>query len=244
MSTNSDAAPVETAERRRPGRAVAVAVGLTLAALVASLVGGVAFVVPVLLFSLDVESVPVLLALTAASQLGLLVVAWGYARYAGVRVPLRAPDRREAVYLVGGLVAALGVAVGLSALLVVLDVVPGSVIDQVGAGNPTLYLGLGVLSVVLVAPVEEFLFRGVVQARLRKAFGPVGAIAGASLLFGSMHLANYTGAFVSVVAGALLIACVGAVFGALYERTGNLLVPVAVHGVYNVVLTTAAFLAS
>jgi len=46
------------------------------------------------------------------------------------------------------------------------------------------------------------------------------------------------------VAGALLIAIVGAVFGVLYERTSNLVVPILAHGAYNVVLFVLAFLGS
>lgn len=96
---------------------------------------------------------------------------------------------------------------------------------------------------ILVAPVEEFLFRGVIQGRLRGRFGPVAAIAGSSLLFGALHLSNYTGSILPIVSGALLITTVGAVFGALYERTGNLAVPVLVHAIYNVILLTISYVA-
>ena len=37
------------------------------------------------------------------------------------------------------------------------------------------------------------LFRGVIQGRLGRSFGPVAAVVGSSLLFGSIHLGNYTG---------------------------------------------------
>jgi len=98
------------------------------------------------------------------------------------------------------------------------------------------------LSIVLVAPAEEFLFRGVIQGRLRRSLGPVGAVVGSSLLFGSLHLGNYTGETAAVVAGAVLIACVGTVFGTLYERTQNLVVPIVAHGVYNTILMVLSFL--
>ena len=75
----------------------------------------------------------------------------------------------------------------------------------------------------------RLLFRGVVQRRLRDQFGPTPAIGGASLLLGSMHLANYSGRLAPVVAEALMIAAVGAVFGVVYERTDNLAAPILVH---------------
>jgi membrane protease YdiL (CAAX protease family) len=59
-----------------------------------------------------------------------------------------------------------------------------------------------------------------------------------------MHLANYSGSLPCVVAGALLIAAVGAVLGAVYERTGNLVVPILAHASYNVVQVMTSYLAA
>nr|WP_303646822.1 CPBP family intramembrane glutamic endopeptidase [Haloarchaeobius salinus] len=126
-------------------------------------------------------------------------------------------------------------------MLAALDLVPGSVIEESGTIDPNFFLGVAVLSVLIVAPAEEYLFRGVVQGRLRETFGPVGAVVGSSLLFGSVHLANYTGSVEQVVAGALLIAGTGAVLGALYEWTDNLTVPIVTHALYNVVLAGTAY---
>ncbi len=246
MSTVTEPEPesgsgtVGTPEDGRPGRAVAVAVGLALAALVASLVGGVVLALPLVVFGADVGSVPVLLALTVVGQLGFLLIGYLYVRRTGLPVRMAIPDRRDVGYLVGGVVVALALAVTLSLVLAVLDLLPGSVIADTGMADPAFFVGLAVLSVVLVGPVEEFLFRGVIQGRLRRAFGPVGAVVGASLLFGAMHLANYTGAVVPVIAGASLVATVSLVFGALYERTGNLVVPMVAHGAYNVALFALA----
>lgn len=223
-------------------RAAGVAIGLTVAAFVVSLVGGVAFVVPLLVLDVTFDSVAVFLALTAVGQVGFLVVGYAYARTRGLRIPVRRPDGRDLALAAAGVVGAFVVATVLAAVLAGLDLLPRSVLGEVAAVDPTILLGLAVLSVVLVAPAEEFLFRGVVQGRLRQSVGPVGAVAGASLLFGSMHLGNYAGSVGSVLAGALLIAATGSVFGILYERTRNLTVPVLAHAVYNVVLLGVAYL--
>jgi hypothetical protein len=241
--TESDPGVESPAEDRRPGRAVLASLGLTVLAFVLSIAGGLVLVVPILLFGLEFDSLPVLVALTAVGQVGFLLVGYVYARLASVRVRVSVPTRRDLGYVLAGTVGALALAVGLSTLLSVLGLAPGSVLEDAVTAQPTLLLALAALSLVLVAPAEEFLFRGVIQTRLRRAFGPVGAIAGASLLFGSLHLANYTGPVAPVVAGALLITSVGAVFGVLYERTGNLAVPVLTHGIYNLVLFVVGFLA-
>lgn len=222
-------------------RAAVAGIGLTLAAVLVSLVGGVALTVPLLFADVDIQSTPVFLALTVAGQLGFVVVAYAYARRHGLRIPIELPDLRGIGYALGGTVGALVIISALSLVVQRLDLVPGSVITDAALRDPNLLLGLAVLSVVLVAPIEEFLFRGVIQGRLREAFGPVGAITGSSLLFGSVHLANYTGSIGPIVAGAVLIAVSGAVLGFLYEWTENLTVPIITHALFNVVQLVAAY---
>lgn len=231
----------ETSPTPGPVRTALAATGLTVLAIVVSTLVGVVFLVPSLALGLDVATTLGLLLLTAAGQLGFLLFGVAYARRRGLPVPVRLPTAREAGYALAGTLVALVLATGLSVLLAVLDLVPGSVIEESGTIDPNFFLGVAVLSVLIVAPAEEYLFRGVIQGRLREAFGPVGAVVGSSLLFGSVHLANYTGSVPQVVAGALLIAGTGAVLGTLYELTDNLTVPIVTHAAYNVVLAGTAY---
>ena len=215
--------------------------GLTVLLFGIALVAGVVFIVPLLAFGYDIQSTPILVAATGISQLSMFGLGYLYLRYRDLSVPVAVPSLRELGYVVGGVVAAIATAVILSMSLAALNLLPGSVIGETAESDPTYLLGLAALSVVVVAPVEEFLFRGVIQGRLRDRFGPVPGIAGASLLFGSMHLANYSGNVAPIVAGALMIAVVGSVFGTIYERTGNLVVPILVHGIYNAVLFSVQY---
>jgi hypothetical protein len=217
--------------------------GLTVLTFGIALVGGVVFIAPLLALGYDIESTPILVGATAAGQLGMFGVGYLYYRYRDLSVPVTLPSLRELGYVVGGVVAAIAAAVVLSMLLTTLGLLPSSVIGDTAATNPTYLVGLAALSIVVVAPVEEFVFRGVVQGRLRDRFGPAPAIVGASLLFGSLHLANYSGNPVAIVAGALMIAVVGSIFGTLYERTGNLAVPVLVHATYNTILLGLSYVA-
>ena len=217
-------------------RTVLELVGLTLLTFVIALVAGVVFIGPLIALGYDIQSTPILVGATAAGQLGMFGVGYLYYRYRDLSVPVALPSLRELGYATAGVVAAIAAAVVLSVVLTTLELLPSSVIGEAAAMDPTFLLGLAALSIVVVAPVEEFLFRGVIQGRLRDRFGPVPAIAGASLLFGSLHLANYSGNPVAIVAGALMITVVGSIFGILYERTGNLAVPVLVHAIYNTIL--------
>ncbi|MEA5389303.1 type II CAAX endopeptidase family protein [Haloarculaceae archaeon H-GB11] len=235
---------MSSVDARRSGlvRPVAELVGLTIVAFLISVVAGVAFLVPMFVLGYGIETTVVLIGSTAAGQVAFLIVGYAYSKLRSVSVTIARPSGRELLLALGGTVAALVVATGLSVLLTVLDLLPQSVIGDIATRNPTFLLGLAALSMVLVAPAEEWLFRGVIQGRLRQRAGPVSAIAGSSLLFGSMHLANYSGTLLPVLAGAALIVVVGCIFGALYEYTGNLAIPIVTHATYNVVLMIISYL--
>jgi hypothetical protein len=157
---------------------------------------------------------------------------------------MRVPTRRELGLTALGVVAALVAANGLSLLAPVLGVEPvESVLDPYITAQPLVLVAMAVLSLVVVAPAEELLFRGAIQGRLGRAFGAVGAVALSSLVFGAFHVANFESGLVGVAFATSIVVAVGLILGALYERTGNLTVPILVHGVYNFVLLTAAYAA-
>lgn len=82
--------------------------------------------------------------------------------------------------------------------------------------------------VSLVAGVgEEALFRGVLQPVFASWTSPSWGLAGASVLFGLMHFVTPT--------YALLATAIGAYLGWLFLDTGNLVVPMGVHALYDFV---------
>lgn len=174
-------------------RPILEVIGLTILAFVVATVVGVMFIIPLVALGYDVQTTFVLVGATGVGQLAMFALGYGYFRYQDLRIPISIPTLGQVGYVLGGVLLALLAATGLSILLVTLNLLPGSVIGEIATTNPTYLLGLAALSVVLVVPIEEFLFRGVIQGRLRELFGPLPAIAGSSLLFGSMHLANYSG---------------------------------------------------
>ncbi|HZT79772.1 MAG TPA: CPBP family intramembrane glutamic endopeptidase [Gemmataceae bacterium] len=80
---------------------------------------------------------------------------------------------------------------------------------------------------VLAGLGEELLFRGVVQGVLARWLGPWLAVAAAGVLFGLVHPVTPTYFLLAALAGAYL--------GCLFLLTGNLLVPVIAHAVYDAV---------
>ncbi|MBP1922667.1 membrane protease YdiL (CAAX protease family) [Halorubrum alkaliphilum] len=139
----------------------------------------------------------------------------------------------------------VGLVVGAGAALLVLQYAALFGLQSVGLGTAqnqatvpggdpvAYYLAMIAVSLLVVGPVEELLFRGVVQGGLRRALDAAPAILLASVLFGLIHLPGIDGstaeqwAYVGVVVG------LGCVLGALYERTDNVLIPGLAHGVYN-----------
>lgn len=149
---------------------------------------------------------------------------------------VRRPTLRDAGYVVAGLVAVLAAAAAVGQLLSALgiDVAQNQVI-AIGQENPEFFLYMIPVSLLLVGPMEELLFRGTVQGLLRRAWGPAAAIVVASAMFGLVHWVALTGAG-SRVSYVAVAAALGLVLGTVYELTGNVAVPAAVHGTYNAVL--------
>lgn len=74
---------------------------------------------------------------------------------------------------------------------------------------------------------EELLFRGVFQSGLEKFLPVIAAILLSNIVFGLLHMRTALYAF---IAGG-----VGVYFGVLYAMTGNLLVPIVAHTLYDAV---------
>lgn len=72
---------------------------------------------------------------------------------------------------------------------------------------------------------EELLFRGLLQDGLARWLGPWAALGAASVLFGLMHPITLLYAVLALLAGAYL--------GWTYLASGNLLVPMIAHAVYD-----------
>jgi uncharacterized protein len=223
-------------------RAISVAVGLTILALVLSAVVGVLFAVPLFAVGFDIESTAALVTLLLGGQVGFFATGYLYVRRYGLTVRIARPGRRDLSYAAGGTIVALIFATVASVVLDSLGFTPESTLEGFVTADPLILIWLALLSIIVVAPAEEYLFRGVIQGRLKNTFQPASAILVASLLFGSMHFGNWVGSLGTVVGWALLITGVGVVMGILYERTNNLAVPIIAHAVYNFFLFAVGYL--
>jgi membrane protease YdiL (CAAX protease family) len=147
------------------------------------------------------------------------------------------PTLRDAGLVLGGGVTLFAFQYGALFVLGEIGLTTGQNQAVVPAGDPvTYYLAMIAVSLLVVGPVEEALFRGVVQGGVRRAFGAVPSILFASLAFGLVHFPSVSGSAGERWAYVAVVVVLGAVLGYLYERTGNVVVPGLAHGVYNAVI--------
>lgn len=162
-----------------------------------------------------------------------------------VRVPVRVPDARDLRILITGYFGALTAAMIGAILAYAVGLEPGiNRIAELGMAEPQMFLLLIVLSFLLIGPGEELLFRGVVQGRLRQAFGPTAAVVLASAIFAAVHVLAITGTLVNRAVTVAILFLPSLIFGAVYERARNLVVPALVHGAYNATLFWMAYIAA
>lgn len=93
----------------------------------------------------------------------------------------------------------------------------------------------GLVVSVFAGVFEELAYRGYLMAYFGTWFGPWGALAASSILFGLAH--TYQGPW-----GVVLTGLVGAVFGWLYLETGSLLLPMLLHAVLDISSFVTAWL--
>lgn len=115
-------------------------------------------------------------------------------------------------------------------------------VDADAAGAPELYLVLVALSLVLIGPAEELMFRGVLQNAFAESTSTGVAVAAASVVFAAVHVGSVSGSPVEVAAYLFAAFALSLVLGYSYVAADSLLVPATAHGVYNAVVFYLAYL--
>lgn len=105
-------------------------------------------------------------------------------------------------------------------------------IIEIAQQDPFIFILLGVLSLLVVGPAEELLFRGIIQSRVRETFGPVAGVTIPTAIFAMIHLTGY-GTLGAGLLGVAVMFLVGFVLALSYEYTDNLVVVALMHGLFN-----------
>ena len=167
-------------------------------------------------------------------------------------VKLRFPSLKQVAVGIGSVFAMLIAVTSLSMLLQVLgqSAAEHGTVEQIQS-NPGIALYMVPLSILVIGPCEELLFRGVIQTKLRESFSAVGGVGVASVIFALIHIPAYGGDVIAdiIQQGGVTLAnlqslgvtlsilfTLALVLGYAYEKTGNLTVSMIAHGFYNAVL--------
>ncbi|APX97825.1 CPBP family intramembrane glutamic endopeptidase [Natronorubrum daqingense] len=151
-------------------------------------------------------------------------------------IDLHVPTRNDWKYLIGGSIGTIVFLYVVSLLFTLLNVpaAESNVMDIVGE-DQTMILIMIFIVFFFNAPAEEFLFRNVIQKRLYAAFTRMHAVIVTSVIFALVHLPMYllTGELVATFASLTIMFGGSVIFGYLYAKTDNLLVPTAAHAALN-----------
>ncbi|MDX6586621.1 MAG: protease family protein [Solirubrobacterales bacterium] len=128
--------------------------------------------------------------------------------------------------------AAMGAQIAITVIFTALFFTPeqDTLVEDVDFNETTLTAIATVFLIVIAAPItEETLFRGLFfgAIRSRTPFWVAAVVSG--MLFGSVHLPQ------GDLAVAGLLSCLGVILAWLYERTGSLGPPIALHMVNNAI---------
>lgn len=173
---------------------------------------------------------------------GFFAVGWAYLRWRGESVfdtslyELAVPSLRQAGQVLAGLVVLFVVLGVVSNVAAQFGLSPSENVTQtLGEGNPELLLYLIPIALLLNGPIEEFLFRGIVQGLFRDAYGILPGIILPAAVFGVVHYFAVSGGGGNIAYTLTIITVLGTLLGAIYEWSENLFVPGLVHGLFNAI---------
>lgn len=221
--------------------AIAVVLALVVLALGISRLLGEAVNTLLRMFSLN-PSTTIRLVLGVVVQQGFVFCGLSvfYLRIRGLDfdwIGVTIPDFKQIRWIAGGWVAAFTTVFIFGIVIILAGFNAGeNRLIRIVADNPEALLVMVPVTIVLIGPGEELLFRGIVQGSLRERFGPVIAIVLASAIFATAHITSLTGSLESRMVTVTLLFVPTLVFAISYERTGNILVPMLIHGLYNAIL--------
>lgn len=167
-----------------------------------------------------------------------LILIWMFLRehHAGVKQSFG--FRQEGMWnsisigILGGVIA-LPIALGLGQMCewamrsVEIEPVAQQTVQTIqSSGSPVLKGFFGAVAICVAPPVEEMLFRGIIYPTIKQLGFPKMALIGSSILFAASHANLLT---------TIPLFFLSLMLTLLYERTDNLLAPIAAHSLFNAV---------
>lgn len=210
-------------------------------------VGGVVAYLPLVVVGESLSPAVSFGLVTVLFSVGLGIVAAIFlasTEYGVGYLDLALPNRRGAVYAIGGVVAIFGLLIGLGLLTEALGIggSESSIVEE-ARKNPAILLALVPLSYLAIATGEELLYRNVVQKYLGEAYSATAAVLLGCVVFTVMHVPTYYAEDpVAMFSTLVRLFALSLVLGVVYERTRNVVVPILVHGTFDAVQFAVLYL--
>ncbi len=147
------------------------------------------------------------------------------------------PIKRMVVWTIIAIVGLLIINMILSMIFTLFDLeMAENAIFQIAEDNPIYILYLIPVMILVVGPVEEFLFRGILQGVLRDTYGLNISLFITSLVFGLIHIPAAGGLHAPAALYVITTFTLGLLLGYIYEEQKSIIIPIVAHGVYNSIL--------
>jgi len=119
-------------------------------------------------------------------------------------------------------------------------------VESIATSNPKTLLYFIPISLLLIGPSEELLYRNIIQKLLYNSFSPKISIIISSIIFSAVHLFAYSGGnlsqnFISTLNSLLVIFILSLIIGAVYYKTKNLFSAALLHGLYDSIIFLVLF---
>ncbi len=154
-------------------------------------------------------------------------------------IDLRLLNRSDVVTVVAGIVGIIAIAGAVTVVYWLLDVpTTEHAVHRMGqeAGPEVVLIAIPLTWIGAVIG-EELVYRNVIQKYLTERWTASAAIIASSAIFAVVHLPAFTpGAPVELGAAVLAVFTISLVLAVAYHRTGNVVVPMIIHGIYNVII--------
>lgn len=168
---------------------------------------------------------------------GLVGATYSYSSVQNLVTPqFEVPGGRDVVSVLIGVAGIVGAQAGVTRVFQSAGVTNiESATAALKPASPAIVPVIWVLLIVVVPLSEELFFRGVVQRRVATSSGTAVGVTVSSVLFGVVHLPAEAGLSLQTAFPVVQALVSGAILGLLYERTDNLSVTIAAHGLFNAV---------
>lgn len=245
-------------KKRQTPQLILILITTIILGIIPPLVGGLVFqqvnniVLPLIAeYSTDVLTVLTAYTLQILVNQGIFMIGLGGLflwvtgrRFDYVNFETRRPTRHELNWIVYTPTMLFVGTIAISTLMNMLGGPSGAehTAQSTGEQVPVLFVFLFIASVVIIAPAEEFLYRGIIQTRLQDVFSPIGTITASTLIFTFVHIPAYSEGTISQIAASLApLAVIGLGLAVAYEKTENLTVVIGIHALLNM-MTFASWL--